>query len=778
MPSSPTRRATSRRLGRSLAVAASATALLAPLTLLGPAQAAAPVIRDSADGAELSLDVLGTFRTGVFDASAAEIVAFHAATQRTFVVNAQSGEIDVLDASDPAAPAQVGSIVAADAPAIDPGAVANSVAIRADGLMVAAIEAPTKTDAGWLLFADATTLEILGTVQVGALPDMVALTADGTRAVVANEGEPADDFSLDPEGSVGVVELPAAVVAPAQDAARTATFHEFEAGGSRTLDPAVRVFGPTPEDGNPVSRNLEPEYVAMAPGGTSAYVALQEANAVAVVDLATATVTDIWPLGAKDHSIAGQGLDPSDRDSAAKGPEIAIGEWPVQGLYMPDGITAYQADGDTYLVTANEGDAREWGDYVEPSRVKDLGKNGLKPICEDSPLAALKGDAALGRLNVSTASGLDEAGTCYDELYSFGSRSFSIWTTDGDQVFDSGEDFEQTVARVVPEYFNSNHSESNLEGRSDDKGPEPENVTIGTVGDRTYAFIGLERVGGVMVYDISDPADATYVTYVNNRDFAVSVEDGIETAEDPAAFLASAGDLGPEGLTFVSAVDSPTGEALVIVGNEVSGTTTFFGVTDLVEPEPTTTFTDVTEEHTFFTEITWLAAQGITTGYAEANGTTTFRPSQPVLREQMAAFLYRTAGEPAWTAPTASPFADVPTSHTFYREITWLADQGVTTGYREANGTTTFRPSQPVLREQMAAFLYRTAGSDFVDEDGATFIDVPPSATFFDEIEWLATTDITTGYLERAETRSFRGPQPVLREQMAAFLFRFDQLPQ
>lgn len=581
MPSSLTRAATSRRLRRCLGVALTTTALLAPVTLLGPAQAAPTVHRDSADGAELSLDVLGTFRTDVFDASAAEIVAFHAATQRTFVVNAESGEIDVLDASDPSAPTQVDAIIASDAADIGPGAVANSVAIRPDGLVVAAIEAPTKTDAGWLLFADAESLEILGTVQVGALPDMVTVTPDGSRAVVANEGEPADDFTLDPEGSVGVVDLPATVAAPGQEAVRTATFHEFEAGGSKTLDPAVRVFGPTPEAGNPVSRNLEPEYVAIAPGGTTAYAALQEANAVAVVDLASATVTDIWPLGAKDHGVAGQGLDPSDRDGG-----VAIGTWPVKGLYMPDGINAYAAGGATYLVTANEGDAREWGDYVEPARVKDLGDDGLPPICEDSPLSELTGDSALGRLNVTTASGLSEDGTCYEELYSFGSRSFSIWSTDGTQVFDSGDDFEQTVARVVPDYFNSNHTESNLEGRSDDKGPEPENLTIGTIGDRTYAFIGLERVGGVMVYDISDPADATYVTYVNNRDFTVSVEDGIEDAADQAAFLASAGDLGPEGLTFVSATDSPTGEALVIVGNEVSGTTTFFGVTDLVEPEP------------------------------------------------------------------------------------------------------------------------------------------------------------------------------------------------
>src|SRR5690606_4506362 len=192
---------------------------------------------------------------------------------------------------------------------------------------------------------------------------------------------------------------------------------------------------------------------------------LQEANAVAVVDLATATVTDIWPLGFKDHSLPGNGMDTSDRDDA-----IAITPRPAKGIYQPDGIEAYAAGGATYLVTANEGDAREWGDYVEAARVKDLGDDGLAPVCEDSPAAALLDDANLGRLNVSIASGLAADGSCYEELYSFGSRSFSIWTTGGEQVFDSGDAFEQITAEAIPEFFNSNHSESNLEGRSDDKG--------------------------------------------------------------------------------------------------------------------------------------------------------------------------------------------------------------------------------------------------------------------------------------------------------------------
>jgi 5'-nucleotidase len=569
-----------------LAVPAAAMALCLPLlgtaptgaAPSGPAGASAqalavePVVAP-ADDAALDLQPLGTYRTGVFDASAAEIVRFHAGTDRLFVVNAQSGTVDVLDASDPTSPTLVTSLEAADVEGLPGGTTANSVAIREDGLVAVAVEAPVKTDDGWIAFLDATTLEWLGFVEVGALPDMVTITDAGDRAVVANEGEPSDDFTVDPQGSVGVIDLPSTVTAPLQSAVRTADFNDFEDGGSKSLPEDVRVFGPVVNEERRVSTNLEPEYVALEADGSTAYAVLQEANAVAVVDLATAEVTEIWPLGFADHGVAGQGIDSSDRDD-----EISIEPRLLKGVYMPDGIESYSAGGTTYLVTANEGDAREWGDYVEPVRAKDLGDDGTAPVCEDAPVAALLGDADLGRLNVTTASGLNEAGTCYEELYSFGSRSFSIWTTDGEQVFDSGDEFEQVTAEAVPEFFNSTHTASNLEGRSDDKGPEPENLAIGTVGARTYAFIGFERIGGIAVYDITSPAASRFVTYVNNRDFSVSVED----AEDPATVLDDAGDLGPEGVEFISAEDSPTGQPLVAVGNEVSGTTSVFGVTQLV----------------------------------------------------------------------------------------------------------------------------------------------------------------------------------------------------
>jgi hypothetical protein len=514
--------------------------------------------------ATVGLVPLGTYATGVFDESAAEIVSYDARSKRLFVVNAAQARVEVLDAARPSAPAKLFDLTtvgvrAADGSTIPDGAVANSVDVRSDGLGAVAVESATKTDPGWVVFFDARgDGRALGAVRVGALPDMLTFTRKGDRLVVANEGEPADDYSVDPEGSVAVVDVPRSVRAPGQKSVRTADFHRFERG----VPAGVRVFGPAVNEEFPVSANLEPEYVTVDRDGRTAYVTLQEANALAVVDLRSARVTALTPLGAKDHSTPGNGIDTSDRDGA-----IDIRQVPVYGLYMPDGIESYTARGRTYLVTANEGDAREWGDYAEPARVKDLGDDGLPPLCADVFDESVTADADLGRLNVTTASGLRADGSCYERLYAFGGRSFSIWTTAGAPVFDSGDDFERITAEANPEFFNSNHTESTFDGRSDDKGPEPENVALGEIDGRTYAFVGFERVGGIAVYDITDPRHARFVAYENNRNFAESVDDGGD--------LAKAGDLGPEGVTFIPSRTGP----MLAVANEVSGTTTLFRVT-------------------------------------------------------------------------------------------------------------------------------------------------------------------------------------------------------
>ncbi|WP_439520174.1 choice-of-anchor I family protein [Hydrogenophaga sp.] len=568
----------------------------------------------------LTLEKIGGYSTGQFGVSAAEIPAFDAASKRLFVVNAQLGAVDVLDLSNPAAPVKINVL---DATAVLAGAEINSVAVH-NGIVAVAIQAPVKTDNGRMALYRASDLALLGSVAVGALPDMVTFTPDGNTVLVANEGEPSDDYQIDPEGSVSVID----VRNPATPVERKATFAAFNGQEATLRAQGVRIYGP----GATAAQDLEPEYIAVSADGTTAWVTLQENNALARVNIATATVTNVLPLGFKDHGVAGNELDASDTDGSI----INIRTWPgVRGMYLPDAMASYTVGGQTYLVTANEGDARAWGEgnaaywagdatqgFVEEFRVKHLvNRNGWAGRAGDdlppqlNALAAgglldpatfsycgaiagdpagCRADAALGRLNISwtmgyrtnpdgspmmfSAAGVaDPAGNrlMYDQLYSYGARSFSIWNANGTLVWDSGSAIEKFLespdcrlgrSRSIPcaTYFNSGHDEGNaMDSRSDAKGPEPEGLALGKIGNKTFAFIGLERMGGVLVYDITNPMAPTRVDYLNTRD---------EWLTDPPD-LATAGDLGPEGLVFIAAKDSPNGKPLLVVGNEVSGTT-------------------------------------------------------------------------------------------------------------------------------------------------------------------------------------------------------------
>ena len=295
---------------------------------------------------------------------------------------------------------------------------------------------------------------------------------------------------------------------------------------------------------------------------------MQENNAIGVVDIASATVEKVLPAHIADHSVVP--IDPSNKDGEAKLRTI-----PVHGLSMPDSIGAFQTNGQTYFATANEGDARDWGGYTDEVKLKELVEEGQ--VCDSVDLPeGIEDKKYAGNLKLSNASGWNEEKGCFDGLYSFGSRSFSIYDAEGNVAFDSGSDFEEITKDIEGLNFNADNEDPDFDDRSNNKGPEPEALTIGSVGDRTYAFIGMERVGGIFVYDVTDPAQAEFVTYTNNRDFTVDYD------EDNVAATSLAGDLGPEGLTFVSKEDSPTADALLIAGNEVSGTTTIFSVADLV----------------------------------------------------------------------------------------------------------------------------------------------------------------------------------------------------
>ncbi|WP_182607134.1 choice-of-anchor I family protein, partial [Streptomyces alkaliphilus] len=517
-------------------------------------------------GGDLDLNLIGRYESGVYGESAAEITAWDPDTARLFVVSAVAGAVDVLDLSDPTDPRKVGELEA-------PGA--NSVAVH-DGLVAVAREASPKTAPGTVAFFRASDLRPIREVRVGALPDALTFTPDGKRVVVANEGEP-DSYcadGTDPEGTISVITLPPGTRTTTLNGVRVATA-DFRAWNGREDElraAGVRILGP----GASAARDLEPEYVAVSEDSRTAWVTLQENNAIAVVHLPSARVTDIVPLGLKDHSLPGNGLDASDRDNA-----INITEWPVMGMYQPDSIAAFTAPAaggeagkgkpgkggkrggsEEFLVIANEGDARDWGCYNEEVRV-----NALTLSPEVFPNAAeLRNNANLGRLTVSVESPRDERGRV-TELHVFGGRSVSVLDSEGRMVWDSGDHLERLTAELFPDDFNANNSgNDSFDTRSDNKGPEPEGVVVGTVDGTPYAFVGLERIGGVVVYDLTDPRAPRPAGYVNSRDFSGDAEAG------------TAGDLGPEGLTFIPAEESPNGRPLLVVAHEVSGTTTVYEI--------------------------------------------------------------------------------------------------------------------------------------------------------------------------------------------------------
>jgi len=507
----------------------------------------------------IQLKPIGTYKTGVFDESAAEIVAYDATTKRLFVVNANSATIDVLDVSGLKSDGSVDPTLAFSIDVKPYGEVANSVDVQ-NGIVAVAVENADKQAPGSVVFFD-TDGTFQNSVTVGALPDMLTFTPDGQTLLVANEGEPNDDYDNDPVGSISVIDISGGV---ASATVQTAGFDAFVGREDELRAAGVRIFGPNAN----AAQDFEPEYIAVSPDGTRAFAVMQENNAIAVVDVANAAILDVVPLGFKDYNAAGNAIDASNRDNA-----INFANYPVLGMYQPDAIDSYTVGGQTYYVTANEGDSRDYDGFSEEARVADL---TLDPTAFPNA-AELQDEAVLGRLNITTTLGDDDGDGDTDRLFAYGGRSFSIWDSNGNQVFDSGNALETLTAQLLPENFNSTNDENgSFDNRSDDKGPEPEAIVIGEVNGKPHAFIGLERIGGVAVYDISNPTAPEYVTYVNNRDFSLDLSDD--------ANKANAVGLGPEGLAFVDAIDSPTGKSLLAVSSEVSGDTTVYevgGITQL-----------------------------------------------------------------------------------------------------------------------------------------------------------------------------------------------------
>jgi alkaline phosphatase len=504
------------------------------------------------------LSLLGSYKGLVFDEGAAEIVSYDNGTMRLFSVNADAATVDILSLADPMNPALIGSIdVASDFAETNVEIGPNSVAVK-NGLIAVAVERlyvdPVTEDEDHLPGLIAlynTDGDLLDTAPAGYLPDMLTFDPKGKFVVVGNEGEPGD--TTDPEGSVTIYDT-------RRGKATTVSFASLNQQRDELIAAGVRFLN----DSATVAQDLEPEYVAINKQGTIAYVACQEANCVIEINLRSKKIIGVSPLGYKDWSSIATGFDASDRDDA-----INLQPWPALGMYQPDAIDYFEVNGREFLITAGEGDARDSDDFAgDRERLKD---SELDPdIFPDW----LDEDDAMGRLEISQVKADTDNNGLVDTIWTFGSRSFSLFEIGGKSkgkgkktglslAYDSGSDLELITAALMPTAFNSNNDENDsFDSRSDAKGPEPEAVEIGLVDGRTYAFIGLERIGGVMVYEVSNPDAPQFVQYFNNRDFGV---------EDVEADLAAAGDLGPECVLFIPAAESPNGANLLVVSNEISG---------------------------------------------------------------------------------------------------------------------------------------------------------------------------------------------------------------
>lgn len=460
-----------------------------------------------------------------------EVSTYDRATQRVFTTS--NGGLQIIDLSDPAKPRLITTVSFPNASDV------TSVASY-NGLIAVAVPAAVRTDPGKVYLLDASG-KILNSFTVGALPDMVTFTPDGSKILVANEGEAS--FAgvtprVDPVGSVSVITVATGLV-------QTAGFEAFSA--SALIAEGVRLFVNSPGyAGTTVAQDLEPEYIAVAPDGRSAMVTLQEANSVALLDLngAVPVVTDIVPLGLK--SWLGLPFDGSDRDGPGNTNLVNFQtDLNIFGMYMPDGVASYSVGGKTYYVMANEGDDRN--DFVTETTTVGSSNYVIDPL-DYANAALLKTNGEIGRLTVPRLAGvngdLDKDGKV-DQILTYGGRSFSIVDDKGNRIYDSGGEIDTFVAQYFPELFD--------DSRSDNKGSEPEGVTIATFGDRTYAFIALERFNSTIVYDITDP-----------------------TAPKIATLLANLGDVAPETGIFIAAEDSPNGHALFLVSNETSQTLTVF----------------------------------------------------------------------------------------------------------------------------------------------------------------------------------------------------------
>ncbi len=495
------------------------------------------------EAARLTMQKAGGIALGTpnADGGVAEIVSFNADTNRAYVVNGQESVLNIFDVKadgsfGEAEKLNIQELMKAKDPAFAYGDM-TSVAVDTETDRIAvALQDADYTKPGRIAVLNYEN-EIVSVYTAGVQPDMVAFAAGGRYILTADEGEPREGYGAgtsDPAGTVTVADTQTGEV-------RQASFAAF---GAEELAAGGVLFNRVNGEILSAEFDLEPEYIAVS-GGT-AYVALQEANAVALLDIASARFTKVLPLGFKDYSKEENAVDLDESD----GTYLPKTYNNTYGVYMPDGIAVYEAEGKTYILTANEGDAREWGDF-----------------CDEIKRNIASADGSVTAEKVRVLDNTCKAGIPAEGNYLYGGRSFSIFAVAEEGlslVYDSANEFEAKTFEYLPAYYNVSNDDVELESRTAKKGIEPEAVTLAAVNGRTYAFIALERIGGIMAYDITDPAEAAFVNYINTRDF-----NDVLT-----------GDVAPEGLAVLAREES----VYLLAAFEVSGTVASYRLTDAEAP--------------------------------------------------------------------------------------------------------------------------------------------------------------------------------------------------
>ncbi len=498
---------------------------------------------------QLTLGYVGSFDPSGNNNSSTEIVVHDAATQRLFTISSLTDVFDIINFSNPAQPSVIQTVNMAPYGGI------TSIAIK-NGIV--AVASPNGTDPqgnGKVVFFDINGV-YLNQLNVGVLPDMVTFTPDGTKLMTANEGEPNDAYTIDPEGSVSIINLPATLTPASIQALTQASVTTLSLAGYNSQEATfIASGGRKVKSTSTLAQDLEPEYISISADSQKAWVSCQENNGIIEVNLANNTLGNIWGLGKKDMSLPGNGFDASDNNG-----EVLIANWPVKAYYNPDAMASFKVGNTNYLVTANEGDEKDLGGFSERTTV---GANGYTLDSTIFPNASvLKASYNLGRFRVTNVNGNTDGDSYFEEIHALGARSFSIFNADTKQlVYDSGDQFERYIAANHPLIFNADNEANGAKVRSRAKGPEPEGVTLGKIGTQTFAFITLERTGGVMVYNVTDPNNVTFVDYRHQR-----------------MTSAFGGDNGPEGIIYIAPENMNNGKGYVVIANEISGTLSIYEV--------------------------------------------------------------------------------------------------------------------------------------------------------------------------------------------------------